>query len=165
LSKMFGFIAHLDSYDNIIYKKIRDYGNTFVIDSYRQVIFQQYLIAAATLMTKILDTGEYRDSSKDRLTQELKYRLAQIKSLLGVPQKDSKGRNLVVFDKVLQPIRNQKGLQRRHFIKQKSIDKQVELEVRLWKIFFEQIDIWLSPQSEYLVKQLKHVACSKSLEE
>ncbi|MCB0357254.1 MAG: hypothetical protein KDD40_09620, partial [Bdellovibrionales bacterium] len=122
-----------------LYDILLDKDEDFIISSYRYSVLQMYLLAAAALLAKVIDSKEVRGSFLERSAQEFKFRFAQTKSLLGITKFDTRGRRMKAFRRKISENSKDRSLQRRDFVRPNTYEKQIELEKSLWEVFMVEL--------------------------
>lgn len=134
LDELFGVDGHVIG--RTMYADERGAGDGVAYSIYGDTVVTQYILAAGSLMAKISEIPEGRGSSIQKLGQELRFRGAQVTSLLSAKEQNSHSRSTIpkIYTK---PIPFKNSTPRRNFAAPSLLGARVAIEDQLWKVFFE----------------------------
>ncbi len=132
LNKMVGALGHFGGYT--MFAQDRGPEDVHVYSHYVDAILLQYVLAAGMAMAKIYDLPEGRGGWTDRLTQEWRYRQAQLQNRARSSAPSMPKSALVAYDSRSQTAQ---APVRRAFATPDLQQAREDLEARLWQIFFD----------------------------
>lgn len=142
LNEVFGIDGHHSGYT--LYPEQRGPNDQNAYSMYVDALVVQYILAAGSMMAKISEIPEGRGGFSNLLSQELKYRRAQINAYLGLkpagPSNETQTQALMTLDNKPQTLAAA-TVQRRDFVDPTLENTRKAIEDRIWKIFFDSADI------------------------